>query len=157
MAWRMNSHAPLLFFDPYSDCVANASILHETNMDQNCRFDECDADHRSSLLQDLPQSRVSYHILRLWIGLWFCRFLGEKCYDQDHEDIRSAFDFCTAAGRALCNGANSCERAIDRQSRLGKAASGSQCADTVSRKRCVFPGDHSTVAWPHGPNQTAVK
>jgi hypothetical protein len=49
-----------------------------------------------------------------------------------HEDIRSAFDFCTGAGRAPCNGANSCERAIDRQSHLGKAASGSLCADTGS-------------------------
>jgi hypothetical protein len=126
MAWRMNSHAPLLFLDPYSDCVANASMLHETNMDQNCRFYECDADHRNSLLQALPQSRVSYYILRLWIGIWFWRFFGKKCYDQDHEDIRSAFDFCTAAGRALCNGANDCERAGDRQGHLGQAASGSQ-------------------------------
>jgi hypothetical protein len=30
---RMNSHAPLLSFDPYSDRVANASMLHEIILD----------------------------------------------------------------------------------------------------------------------------
>jgi hypothetical protein len=38
MAWRMNSHAPLLPFDPYSDRVADASMLHGINFDQNCRL-----------------------------------------------------------------------------------------------------------------------
>jgi hypothetical protein len=34
----MNSHAPLRSFDPYSDRVANASMLHKISLDLNCWF-----------------------------------------------------------------------------------------------------------------------
>jgi hypothetical protein len=42
------------------------------------------------------------HVLR--------RFLGEKCDENEHEDIQWTLDFRTAAGDTLCNRFDRCER-----------------------------------------------
>jgi len=62
-----------------------------------------DADHSNSLLCTLS---VTHHFLRLGLGYRFPKMFGEKCYDHDHKDIRSALDFHAATGGTLCSGAN---------------------------------------------------
>jgi hypothetical protein len=66
-----------------------------------------DADHRNSLSCTL---RVAYHFLRPRLGISDPTFLAEKCYDNDHEDIRSVLDFRAATGGIVCTGTNGRQR-----------------------------------------------
>jgi hypothetical protein len=59
IAWKINSRAPLLSFDPFSDHVANASVFHELILDLTVGSTDVmpitnlntifDADHRNPL------------------------------------------------------------------------------------------------------------
>ena len=62
-----------------------------------------DAHHRNSLFRKLS---VTDHFLRPWPSLSLPKMFGEKCYEYDHEDIRSALDLHAAAGGTLCSVAN---------------------------------------------------
>jgi hypothetical protein len=62
-----------------------------------------DADHSNSFFCTLS---VAYHFLRPRFGLTESKDLAEKCYDNGHEDIRSALDFRAATSGVVCSGTN---------------------------------------------------